>query len=317
MKKLFAVALTAALTLCLCACGAEETKTEAETPSGETTVSTGGSEDKGEMATVKNPMVSYSSLEEINEKVGCALCRPGVMGVSDERFFVIEGSEYNIAEYCYTVAGVSYTMRSAATTQDISGCYEGGKTAFEGVEASSEIQYAEAAGRKLARWFNVDGQYVLSAPASDVGDDFVSTAQEVYALTLPLGVMTEAELEAFYAELAGQYFDEYSMRATLLAEADGSAGVKLTVSWANSASEFVCWTMTAHRSEDGLLSYSDCLTELVNTTEDGKETRSTLSEGVAGYFAVEEGKLAWTGAEDENCRNCVFAKFEETTAEVK
>ena len=315
MKKLLAVALTAALVLCLCACGAEETKTEA--PTGETTVSTGGSEDKGGMATVKNPMVAYGSLREINEKVGCALCRPGVMGVSDEQFFVIEGSEYDIAEYRYTVAGVAYTMRSAATTQDISGCYEGGKTAFEGVEASSVIQYAEAAGMKLARWFNVDGQYVLSAPASDVGDDFVSTAQELWALTLPLGVMTEAELEAFYAELSGQYFDEYSMRATLLAEADGSAGVKLTVSWANSVSEYVCWTMTAHRSEDGLLSYSDCLTELVNTTEDGKETRTTLSEGGEGYFAVEDGKLAWTGAEDENCQNCVFAKFEETAAEVK
>ena len=277
------------MVLCLCACGS---KTEKEPK-------------ENESIGMPNPMTEYASLDEINDIVGSKLVHPGVMGVSDEKFFVTDCGDYQLADYRFTVNGVEYMFRSAPVTKDISGYYVGEGTAFADGAQQDGIEYAEADGAQLARWFTMDGQYVLAAKDVEA-DTFTLVAEELCAMTFP--GMSEAEYEAFYADLAGQYYDSYSQRATMTAEADGANGVKLIVDWSSSASELTEWTMTARLYEDGLLSYNDCTCSNIVTAADGAQTVDIVSTDGEGWFTFDGDKLCWTGAADENCVNCVFEK---------
>lgn len=276
--------------LCLCACGEKPAQPETEEPM------SGG---------MPNPMVEYASLDEINDIVGSALVHPAVMGVSDEKFFVIDCGDFQLADYRFTVGGVEYSFRSAPVTQDISGYHVGEGTAFAD-GARDGIEYAEANDTQLARWFTIDGQYVLTAKDMADADTFALVAEELCAMTLP--GMSGAEYEAYYADLAGQYYDSYSQRATMTVEADGANGVKIVVDWSSSASESTEWTMTARLTEDGLLSYNDCACSNIATAADGAETVDIVSTDGEGWFTFDGDKLCWTGAADENCVNCVFKK---------
>lgn len=291
MKKLLALALAAMMIVSLCACGEKATQ-EPETKEPET-------------GAVVNPMVEHASLDEINELVGSKLVHPAVMGVSDEKFFTIDCGDFRIAEYHFTVGGTEYTFRCAPVTQDISGYYVGDSTAFDD-GAHDGIEYAETDSAKLARWFTMDGQYVFAAKDMTDADTFALIAEELCAMTQP--GMSDAEYEARYAELAGQYYDAYSQRATMSVEADGANGVKLLVSWSSSASETTEWTMTARITEDGLLTYKDCVCSNIVTAEDGTQTVAIVSTDGEGWFTFDGDKLCWTGTTDESCVDCVFEK---------
>ena len=291
MKRMLALALAAMMVLCLCACGEKP----AQQPETEEPMIDG----------MPNPMVEYGSLDEINDLVGSRLVHPAVMGVSDEKFFVTDCGDFQLADYRFTVNGVEYTFRSAPVTQDISGYYVGEGTAFAD-GAHDGIEYAEADGAQLARWFTIDGQYVLSAKNMADADTFALVAEELSAMTFP--GMSETEYETYYAGLAGQYYDSYSQRAVMTVEADGADGVKIIVDWSSSASENTEWTMTARLTEDGLLSYNDCACSNIVTAEDGTQTVEIVSTDGEGWFTFDGDKLCWTGAADENCVNCVFEK---------
>ena len=178
MKKSILFAVLAALLLGLAACGAPA----AETP--EIT-----EQEPEVIPGVPNPMVQYDTLDDINGLVGSRLCAPGVMGVTDKAYFVINTGDGKMAEEQFTVAGNKYNFRCAPVDdRDISGLWIGdGGTAFEGMEPSDEIQYAESDSCKAARWFTKDGQYVLSV--NDEGrlteDDFLAVAGELRAGTQP------------------------------------------------------------------------------------------------------------------------------------
>ena len=291
MKRMLALALAAMMILSLCACGNKQ----------------GEEPEESEPIGMPNPMTEYASLDEINNIVGSKLVHPAVMGVSDEKFFVIDCGDYQLADYRFTVGGVEYMFRSAPVTQDISGYYVGEGTAFAD-GARDGIEYAEADGAQLARWFTMDGQYALTAKDMADADTFTLVAEELCAMTFP--GMSDAEYEAFYAGLAGQYYDSYSQRAVMGIEADGANGVKIIVDWSSSVSEFTQWEMTARLYEDGLLSYYDCTVSNITTTEDGAQTVDIVSTDGEGWFTFDGDKLCWTGAADENCVNCVFEKAE-------
>ena len=289
MKRMLVLALAAMMILSLCACGSKQEEKPEES----------------ESIGLPNPMTEYASLDEINNIVGSKLVHPAVMGVSDEKFFVIDCGDYKLADYRFTVGGVDYMFRSAPVTQDISGYHVGEGTAFAD-GARDGIEYAETDGTQLARWFTMDGQYVLTAKDMADADTFALVAEELCAMTF--SGMSEAEYEACYADLAGQYYDSYSQRATMTVEADGANGVKITVDWSSSASELTEWTMTARLYEDGLLSYNDCTCSNIVTAADGAETVDIVSTDGEGWFTFDGDKLCWTGAADENCVNCVFEK---------
>ena len=160
MKKIIALLLAFAMLLCLCACSKNEEPEEPVVGPGTT-----------------NPVTEVASLDEINAATGCNMEKPGVMGVSDEQFFTINAGDYTIGEYRFTVAGVNYTLRAAATTEDISGVYVGEGTAFPEVKDGMDI--VETDDMKLARWFDLNGQHVLIAVGEIDEATFSGVADEL------------------------------------------------------------------------------------------------------------------------------------------
>ena len=114
-----------------------------------------------------------------------------------------------------------------------------------------------------------------------------------------------------YDSLVGQYQDSVSQRAVASIERTDD-GCHMIVSWGNSAFEFVVWEMNlAYDGEK--LTYTDCKTSVVTyegTDEEATESEEVISENGEGYFLLEDGVLAWEGAQDINCQECRFEKFD-------
>ena len=122
------------------------------------------------------------------------------------------------------------------------------------------------------------------------------------------------EIMAKRDALVGEYLDAVSQRAMLYASKDEKAddGLVIVVSWANSASETVRWTMHAVLGEKGeKLSYTDGICETLTYDSNGNETSEITDDRMDGYFDVSEGRLLWTGAADEQCRLCEFELLSE------
>ena len=176
MKKFMAWLLTLIMVLCLMACG--ETNTVDEPKDDTSNVE----EDVGSVG-MANPWVEYDSLEEVNEKVGGGLTRPGVMGVEDKYFAVMNDGE--MGEYRFTLGGMDYTFRFApAATEDISGVWTEGGTIFDH-DYPGDTEFAATDTMKLARWLNIDGQYVLMVEDNGKmeADTFNSIVNELMTMT--------------------------------------------------------------------------------------------------------------------------------------
>ena len=134
-------------------------------------------------ANVENPMIAKESLDEVNEITHGHLRKPPVMGVTQEGFYVIETKEGNIGEYDFVLNDIGYTVRFSDTIvkEDISGIWVDGKVAF-----GDDISQTRAKGADLllARWFTVDGQYVLEAPDTISEDTFENIVSELSSLTV-------------------------------------------------------------------------------------------------------------------------------------
>jgi len=283
MKKILAILLAFIMVSCFAACGKKAEEAASQT------------------AGLANPMIEYSSLEELNEANACNLHGPGAMGVTDESFAAIQSDDYTVAQYKFSIGGVEYNFRFCPVYDiDISGVYIDGKLLFAPLGDGMEGNIATE-GYFGARWFNIDGQYCLTASSKDLDSEtFASCAEELQSLTEPLSI---AALPS-YSEVAGEYQDSYSQRASAAVTENGD-GVDISILWGNSAAETEAWAMTAKFSEDGLLSYSDC----VHTVTGENEVSEIIASDLAGYFVfTEDGKLLWEGAPEEGCVQCTFEK---------
>lgn len=108
--------------------------------------------------------------------------------------------------------------------------------------------------------------------------------------------------------------DLTSGRATLYATLNSDGTIAVVIRWSNSASEYVQWSMTASLDENKKLSYTDCTKKIFSVSEEGNESEKVEYENGKGYFSAgirDEGYvLLWDGAEEENCKECVFAPDE-------
>lgn len=253
----------------------------------------------------ESPVTKYASLEELNEAFGAKLCHPAVMGVTDESFSAIDCGDYTVAQYDFSVNSQAFTLRFCAdSTDDISGINVGNSTAFAAFDGEGTVNTGEY---YAGRWFNVDGQYVLSTACGDRDAEwFDSILTEMEDLTFPA---VKPAAEGDYAAFAGEYQDKVSQRASMSVEADEDC-VAVTVIWADSASSESKWTMTCRMYEDGLLSYDDCRCVKVEYDENGEATETEVyADGSGSFTPCDDGSVSWDGAEEENCRNCVFEKI--------
>lgn len=257
-----------------------------------------------------NPVVEYSSLEEINEVAGVNLMKPPVMGVSNERFSVIDG---RIAQYICDVNGLEWTFRGACITdEDISGIYD-----ERNVFTSNEDSGLYANEFYLDRFFDGDRQYtiVVKDPISEDGDILID--EETYSnCCMEMKSILKQHMDD---PLVGDYQNAADERMMLYVERLGdeySASVNLSVS----DSEFKCWTMQDVAVDGDKLTYRGEEIGHYIYDADGNETSSdvTMSNNL-GYFEIKDGRLYWTGAAQEECRAIVFEKmvytYEADTAE--
>ena len=293
MKKILAIILALAMVLGLAACGKKD-------PAPVEPVGPGG----------ENPVTAMESVEAINNELGLKLSQPGVMGVTDNYYSIVDCGDFKIGEYGFDVNGYECVFRgSPVYDQDISGIYLANGTAYEGKDVSDALDYVFSGDYKLARWATIDGQYVfllIDSKGEMEEDTFKGIAEELKSLTNP-GQSSE-ELAAYYYSFAGSYGDSYSQRAVADVTASEN-GLHILVHWGSSAMESTNWEMNAILTEDGLLSYSDETRTDIVFKEDGTEEYTVKYEGEAGFFAPSEGKLEWTGAFEEDCRQCVFEQY--------
>ena len=324
MKKVILFALALTLILSLAACGSTPAGSDpadpVPAPSDPVQPDPAAEEntDEPSVGGMPNPMTAYDSLDAINSELGVKLCSPAVMGVSDKAYFIYDLGDYRIAEEQFTANGLPFSFRcSPIGDKDISGLYLDNGTAFEGQGISDEIQYAANAEYQAARWFTIDGQYVLSV--TDNGalseETFLGIAEELRAGTQPGS--TVGDRAAYYAELEGLYQDTVSQRATAEVTANGGDSVTIVVHWSSSASEYDQWTVKAALAEDGLLCYNEEHHSRITMSADGTKKEERLNDPViAGWFAYGDGLLSWTGANSEQCRECVFEKMDVLVTDV-
>ena len=320
MKKTIAITMALALALGFSACGkTEEPSNNPENSAAEeqTVEQTGETSETSENVGLANPMVAVDSLEAINEKLGCNLVHPGVMGIVDESFFVTSDK---LGEYNFNVNGVPYTFRFCNETEDISGVYAGEATLLADAEDGAVVS---GAGYTGARWFAEEGQYCLITPGEVDETLFAGIVEEIMNIQRP-GTADVAELpseivsdpvynQSWYDNLAGSWQDMTSGRAAMDVESLPGHAL-INVHWGDSASTSYEWTMNVtmeEAAEDGTnkLTYSDCTQRKVEN--DGTtETVTIIYENGEGYFTLNEaGFLAWDGAADDNCAECVFEQI--------
>lgn len=133
---------------------------------------------------LENPMVAKESLDEVNEITHGHLSKPPVMGVTEEKFYVIETKEGNIGQYDFTLNSIDYTVRFSDTIvkEDISGVYIDGKPAFSDNVIDDLTTTGE--GYRLGRWLTVDGQYCFMAPDTITEELFAALLSEMQLISV-------------------------------------------------------------------------------------------------------------------------------------
>lgn len=249
---------------------------------------------------IPNPIVEYSSLEEINELAGVNLMKPPVMGVSDERFSVING---RIAQYICDINGMEWTFRGASITdEDISGMYD-----ERNVFTPNEDSVLYANEFYLDRFFDGDLQYTIAAsePVSD--DEEIILDEETFSnCCMEIKSILKQHIDD---PLVGDYQNTTDDRMILYVERQGdyyTVSVNLNVS----DRESKCWTILDAVKDGDRLTYKGEEIGEYSYDDDWNETSSdvTVSNNI-GYFEIKNDKLYWTGAAQEECRLCEFEKI--------
>lgn len=247
---------------------------------------------KGDGSAIAPPIQEYKSLDQINEIAQTNILHPGVMGIADESFSIIDDGQTKIAEYTFRINDLYATIRSANTLEDISGLRVNEKSIFS-KEPQNDVEYKTLNDVKAARWFNTNGQYVFT-----ITDELNEVSEEQFK-NMVNEIKSETEPSQDVSHLAGDYQDETSQRASMNIECKDNVAT-ITVTWASGADETTQWTMHAKIGEDGLLAYNDCTKQTNGVVE--------YKDG-SGYFQIVDGKLQWDGASEENCQTCVFTKI--------
>lgn len=158
-----------------------------------------------------------------------------------------------------------------------------------------------------------------AAPAATETQTETPAATETQTET-PAAEETEVqatESAVDYSTFAGGYQDSWSQRAFCeVTEAEDGKSVNVLIQWGSSAVETNMWQMNCTYDEtDGVskLVYSNGAKYEVTYDEDGSEFSNTVYSDGQGYFVYDSatGNLAWSGAVDEECRECVFEKLPE------
>lgn len=301
MKKIIAMVFIAAVIAAFCGCS-RETDSAASVEAATTSESIGAETGSAGSvpAGVPNPIVEYSSLEEINKAACVNLMKPAVTGVSKERFSVIDGK---IAQYVCDINGREWTFRGACVTdEDISGIFD-----ERNVFVPREDYGVYANEFYLDRFFDGGRQYTIIVKDPVSADGEILLDGETFSNCCM--EMRSIQQQHMDDPLVGDFQNPADERMVLYVERRGdeySVSVNLTVS----ESEFRCWTMQGAVKDGDRLTYRGEEISRYTYDAEGNETSSDVTAANnLGYFEIKDNRLYWTGAAQEECRSCVFEKI--------
>lgn len=182
MKRMLICFVLILLCLFSCACGEKEKSSKENKNENNSEIT---KNESSNIANMVNPMTEYDSLDEINKIADSKLISPVTVSVNDEKFFVYKGYDQPLAEYRFTMNGYEFSFRCCAVGKtDISGLYVGGKSVFPN-EPKEDLETFFGDQFKAARWFTLDGQYVLSVIDDKEFDEktFLSICTELKEMT--------------------------------------------------------------------------------------------------------------------------------------
>lgn len=251
---------------------------------------------------IPNPMKQCESLDEINKLASVHLVSPGVVGVSDEEFYILDN---NTAEYLYKVNGYLYYMRGTKSTNiDMSGIFENGAGLFE-KQLEEKIAFGEATGYKVYRFILGDKQYIFGV--KDEGKLDKSTF-EIQFLETYNQVMFDSTIEEIKG-LIGDYYDETSQRATLNFSLVDVNEVVLDIKWPSSADQNDEWIARCTYDGYKFIYNKDNIVHYRRTqTSDGEIVDEITEDCVDGYFEIKNKAIYWNGSNNAQTSNCIFKK---------
>ena len=101
-----------------------------------------------------------------------------------------------------------------------------------------------------------------------------------------------------------------SDRRTMLVEAQGMDGAKVTVRWGSDVWTYATWVLTGKVVEEGdslVMRYTDGAYATVTADENGNETRTDETAGLTGTVRFNSDyTITWTDDQDEQIKDLVF-----------
>lgn len=143
--------------------------------------------------------------------------------------------------------------------------------------------------------------------ASNANNENAEVTDEVIDEVIDEAVDSLVDYQAF----VGNYQDSVSQRATaVITENDDMLSAHVEISWASSADSASLWIMDV-TFEDEKLVYTNGEKFVITYDENGNEEKLGEFIEMQGYFEWDgvTGNISWTGAEEEECKGCVFEKI--------
>lgn len=278
MKRLLLSAVAMIMALCFTACGGDAAADTIECP----------------------------SLQELSEKINCAMITPDNVMPEDEKYVLIDG-EPQIAEYSFTVDGMECSLRCAAvgTDVDISGIKDGGKSAF--AEADEDNYYKETDEYKAQRWLTVDGQYVFAVMDNNKWEwDRFAEIQTQFHDMKPINWTSEVPFED-YKSIEGNYLTK-DQNVCAISVVGDHAGIYAVVSQEDGSNLY--WEMEGVLKGDKLEYGEGKISKIVFNEEAGETETTDVGTEPAGYLEIKGDKLVFSGADSKLLRAAEFVKSE-------
>ena len=231
--------------------------------------------------------------EENTEPEGAGLDENG------ERHFFINNSPYVItAEDGFDNAGVTELLCDATETYSFTKSYD---------DTTWKVYVLDEKFADGARYLSQAEEPALEGD----GTLEIEEGKYIYILCSESAFTADAASGAalsinYASSLSGNYQDSVSQRATAKVFDNGET-LDIIVRWSSSATETTMWDMVCNNEGDKL-TYTNCKKSNVTYDENGESTEDVEYENGEGYFTLEDGKLLWNGASEENCAACVFEK---------
>lgn len=250
---------------------------------------------------VENPFKEYSSLAEINLKAGVSLVKPGVMGISNEHFYMCEN---DTAAYTFVLNGKNYYLRGCKDiTSDMSSIFSNGKSAFHDY-IDEPLAYQEAEGWRAFRFILGNKQYIFGVedPNKEIKfEDFNNMFNEIYDSII------DAATNPIYKGFIGEYYDNYSERAVMNINLATVDKLLIDIVWSSSAEEYDEWIIEGELENDRI-KYDKILHTRVKDNGTDESDVKVLDDYGKGFFTITESKILWNGSGENQTAECEFEK---------